>query len=113
MAADLMKLPMGKIQQIAGFLNDVIAGNYPKTDEEYYKTALTLSDSAKSDDLLKAVQIFQKISDYKDSSGRAKLVQKRYEEVLQEEKEQKIIEKEQRERKLKKRISSYLVLFLA
>ena len=104
MAADLMKLPMGQIQQIAGFLNDVIAGNYPKTDEEYYKIALTLSDSAKSDDLLKAVQTFQKISDYKDSSDRAKLVQKRYEEVLQEEKEQKIIEKEQRERKLKKRI---------
>ena len=101
MAVDMMRLPMGQIQQIGNFLNSVIAGKYPETDEEMYKQALSLSAADKSDDLLRAVQIFQKINDYKDSSERAAEVQKKYEEVLQAEKEHKILEKEARGKKIK------------
>ena len=50
MANDMMKLSMGEIQKIAAFLNAVIEGNYPATDEEYYERAITLSESKKSDE---------------------------------------------------------------
>ena len=102
MANDMMKLSMGEIQKIAAFLNAVIEGNYPATDEEYYERAITLSESTKSDDLLEAVQIFRKISDYKDSANIADITQQKYEETLQFEKEQKILQKERDAKKFKK-----------
>ena len=104
MALDMMRLPIGQVQIIAGLLNDVLSGRYPETDEQYYAKALTLSQSGRSDELQNAVRIFRKISDYKDSSVRADAVQKKYEDVLQFEKEQKILAKEEKGRKLKKTI---------
>ncbi len=68
--------------------------------------ALTLSGSSDSEDLHKAVQIFKKISDYKDSASRAAVVQKVYEEVLQGEKEWKILEKERKEKNLSSKIKT-------
>ncbi|SEA89495.1 hypothetical protein SAMN05216349_14613, partial [Oribacterium sp. KHPX15] len=110
LANDMMKLSMGEIQRIAAFLNEVISGNYPETDEEYYTKAVRLSDSTKSDDLMKAAQIFRKIIDYKDSSSRVDSIQKKYEEVLQEEKENRILQKERVDRKRKKALSIIAVL---
>ena len=102
MAVDMMRLPMAKIQEIAGFLNDAIAGNYPPTDEEYYARAMELLGGKKSEELKQAVEIFKKISDYKDSATKVKTAEQIYEDLLQSEKEQKILEKEANDRKRKK-----------
>lgn len=112
MASDMIKLPMSTIQKIAELLNAVIAGNYPETDEECYKKAISLSASTKSDDLLNAVNIFKKISDYKDSSLKASCIQKKYEEILQKEKETIIINKEIAQKKRKKILMFAIPIFV-
>jgi len=106
MAVDMMRLPMAKIQEIAGFLNNAIAGNYPPTDEEYYTKAMELLGGKKSEELKQAGEIFKKISDYKDAASKVKTAEQIYGDLLQSEKERKILEKEAALRRRKK----YLII---
>lgn len=92
--ADETRLSRKECEDIAAFLNDVLSGNYPASDEELYQHALSLETESIPAKLLEAIQIFQSLTDYKDSSERAKRLTPKYEDLLQHEKEQAILQKE-------------------
>ena len=102
MAADMRKLPYDKCCTIAKYLGAIVNGNYPESDEVLYIRAKELSEADNSETLKKAYELYDYISDYKDSKNRGVKTKEKYEEVLQREKEQKVIEKERAQEKRKK-----------
>lgn len=101
-AADKKRLPFDVCQDIAMLVRRVVGGYFPPTDEELYSTACKLSEIEASAELLRSIETFQTLSDYKDASERLKTTQKKYEEVLQKEKEQTIIQKEANRKRMRK-----------
>lgn len=99
MAADEKRLPYETCKEITDLLGRIIYGYFPPTDAEIYDCAKNLAGSKTSAQLLSAIEMFQDISDYKDASRQIKAVQVKYEEVLQTEKEQAILEKEAAQKK--------------
>lgn len=87
-------LPMKRCIEILNFVNDVITENYPESDESKYERACKLADSNKSNDLKCAINLFTEIFDYSDAREKLAIVKKKYEGVLQSEKENKIIRHE-------------------
>lgn len=101
-AADERRLSFDKCQQIADLLVRIVYGQFPPSDEEVYKSADALSSASNSKDLSRAIEKFQSISDYKDSADRITALQAKYDEILQAEKEQAILEKEEAHKRNKK-----------
>ncbi|MBE6990226.1 MAG: hypothetical protein E7426_05725 [Ruminococcaceae bacterium] len=101
-AADARRLPMGKCNNIANLLNQIIRHDYPPTDAEYYAQAEKLVQANTSDQVKRGKQLFTLISDYQDAQSRADAANARYEELLQAEKEQKVLEREEAARNRKK-----------
>jgi tetratricopeptide (TPR) repeat protein len=79
------------------FLNDVFTQNYPASDETVYLRALSMENADTSVKIRECIQVFEKISDYKDSKDRIKKLEAKFEEVLQYEKEQAILQRESKE----------------
>ena len=99
---DERRLSYDRCKVIAKFLNRVINGQFPVSDEALYGKADELSRAGTSEELKRARDIFNRIADYRDSAERAKEAEKKYEEVLQAEKEKAVLEKEARRKKGKK-----------
>lgn len=102
MAADEKRLPYETCKEITDLLGRIIYGYFPPTDAENYDRAKKLAEGETSEQLMRAIEAFRKISDYKDSSERIKALQSKYEEVLQTEKEQAILDRESRDRLVRK-----------
>ena len=102
MAADMRKLPYDKCCTIAEYLGAFVNADYPESDEVLYNRAIEFSEAENSDTLKKAYELFDLISDYKDSKNKGLETKEKYEEVLQREKEQKVIEKERTQKKRNK-----------
>lgn len=100
--ADERRLSYDRCKVIAKFLNRVINGQFPVSDEALYGKADELSRAGTSEELKRARDIFNRIADYRDSAERAKETEKKYEEVLQAEKEKAVLEKEAGRKKGKK-----------
>jgi len=98
-AVDMKKLPMSKCVEIVTLLGRILNHNYPDTDDVLYEKAETLSKGTTSKELKEAADIFNNISDYRDAKEKAVNLQRRYEDVLQAEKEQKILDKEAAKKK--------------
>ena len=99
---DERRLSYDRCKEIAKFLNRVINGQFPVSDEALYGKADELSRAGTSEELKRARDIFNRIADYRDSAERAKETEKKYEEVLQAEKEKAVLEKEAGRKKGKK-----------
>ncbi len=97
MAADSERLSMDECKKRILFLNDVFTHNYPASDETVYLRALSMENADTSVKIRECIQVFEGISDYKDSKDRIKKLEAKYEEVLQYEKEQAILQKEAKE----------------
>lgn len=104
MAAEERRIPMSLCVKINTLLGRIVNGEFPPTDEEIYAAAMELSKSKSAAELKKAVDLFNKISDYSDSARRATLVEKIYEEVLQAEKETAILKKEASKRRTRRTV---------
>lgn len=65
----------------------------PPSDQELYDKAVGLLSATSSDQVKKAISIFELISDFKDAPQQKEKAEKRLEEVVQSEKENAIIQK--------------------
>lgn len=102
MAVDERRLPYNACVNIANLLGRIVNGNFPPSDEQIYAQADALSNAKTSDKIKRAADTFRSIADYKDAAERCKALDIKYEEVLQAEKEQAILEKEAQRAKNKK-----------
>ena len=93
-AADEDRLPYNTCAEIADLLGRIANAQFPPSDEEVYAAAEALAAKTTSAEVKRAVETFRNISDYRDASQRAKAAEEKYEELLQEEKEQAILAKE-------------------
>lgn len=94
-------ISLDECKAIVKLIQCVIDGQYPPSDEDLYNTAKDLSEKTTSSDLAKAIELFEKIADYKDSQALIEPTKARYEEVVQEEKEKAIMHKEKRTKIIK------------
>lgn len=101
-AADVVRLSLRDCNKIADFLNQIIYDEYPPSDDEIYDEAIALLNYKDSYSLNKALNLFNIIYDYKDSSEQIEYLKEQIEIVRQEEKERKIINEEIKQKKLKK-----------
>ena len=101
-AADVVRLSLRDCNKIADFLNQIIYDEYPPSDDEIYDKAIALLNYKDSYSLNKALDLFNIIYDYKDSSEQIEYLKEQIEIVRQEEKERKIINEEIKQKKLKK-----------
>lgn len=94
MAADEQRLTYAMCERIIHLLGRVVHGQFPPSDEQIYDSAKALENASTSAELNRAIELYNSISDYKDSAKQAQAMYAKYEEVLQAEKEQAILEKE-------------------
>lgn len=99
MAADEQRLSYAMCERITHLLGRVVHGQFPPSDEQIYDSAKALENASTSADLNRAVELYSSISDYKDAAIRIQAVARKYEDVLQIEKEQAILEREARTKK--------------
>lgn len=113
-SADMMRLPMAECKEIAKFLNRIITHQYPLSDEQIYAQGKQLLAQDNSAALQQAINKFQIIKDYLDSKELIEQAMVKYEEVLQAEKENKILQQEakaeKREKTIKKIIPVIIIL---
>lgn len=102
MAVDAARIPYAKCVEINAFLDRVMNARYPASDEELYERASTLAKANNTVQLQQAIKLFEKISDFRDSTKRLDAVKRKYEDVLQEEKEQAVLLREANQRRNKK-----------
>ena len=102
MAADARRLPYKLCKQIVDLLGRIIHGYFPPTEEELYDQAQKLAKGSSSEQLMRSIEVFREISYYKDANKQIKIVQKKYDEVLQTEKEQAILAREAQNRRIRK-----------
>ena len=112
-ALDEMRIPYKECQRIMNLLNRIIKGVFPDSDETVYQRALGFSDGTSSSELKRALDGFRSISGYRDADKRAERVQEKFEEVLQGEKEQAILERERQQAQRKKSRKKGLTVFAA
>lgn len=98
---DERRLSYDRCKVIAKFLNRVINGQFPVSDEALYGKADELSRAGTSEELKRARDIFNRIADYRDSAERAKEAEKAYEALLQAEKEKAVLVKEKSKKRNK------------
>ena len=101
-SVDKSRLPRQTCEEICALLQRILRGDYPETDEQVYARAIKLSESASSDNVNKAIDLFTGISDYSDSWSQAQKAKRRYEELLQSEKETAVLQREANKKKSKK-----------
>lgn len=101
MAADEQRLSYAMCERIINLLGRIVHGQFPPSDEQIYNSAKALENASTSAELNRAIELYNSISDYKDSAKQAQATYVKYEEVLQAEKEQAILEKEARAKKNK------------
>lgn len=111
-AADMKRLPLSECKKIAAFLNRIIAYDYPPSDAKIYEQAKTLMAKENSADLQQAANRFSMIKDYLDAEELLKQTLTKYEVVLQEEKERKILDQEARTAKRAKVVKKWLPVFI-
>lgn len=113
MAADEQRLTYAMCERITHLLGRVVHGQFPPSDEQIYDSAKALENASTSAELNRAFEFFRSISDYKDAATRAQAVKRRYEDILQSEKEQAVLEKEARSKRNKKiSIAAMVVIVL-
>lgn len=98
-AADEKSLSFASCAEIADLLNRVVYAHFPPLDSELYEKACVLEKNSVISEIEEALEIFEKIADYKDSAKKAKALRPRYQALLQEEKEKTIIRKEKDKKK--------------
>lgn len=91
---DAKRLPMQKCIAISDLLIRIMNNNCPPSEEEFYQKADALAAGNSVAELNKAIETFSLIKDYKDSEARIKAINERLPELVQFEKEQRIIKKE-------------------
>lgn len=106
MAADSARLSMAECKIRVDFLNDVFTKNYPPSEETIYSRALSMENLTTSEKIKECIQLFETILDYKDSKERVENLQNKFEELLQYEKEQAILKKEEKEKARKKKLKT-------
>ena len=111
-AVDKRRLPYNTCVGIANLLGRIVHCQFPPSDEEYYAEADALSKKTTSAELKRAVEIFTAISDYRDAEQRVKLAESKYEEILQEEKENAVLEKEAAAKRRKKSAIAAVAIML-
>lgn len=102
MAADEQRLDYAVCDRIANLIGRVVHGQFPPSDEQIYDSAKALVNASTSAELNRAVELYNSISDYKDSAKQAQATYTKYQEVLQAEKERAVLEKEAKAKKNKK-----------
>ncbi len=109
-AIDEKRLPASLITRYYNMLVDIINGRYPETEEELYKKAVGYYNSADTSEKLKTAENkFREIAPfYQEAEHMAEKAKKRYETVLQEEKEARILEEEAQEKARKKGLKVFL-----
>jgi len=112
MAVDEKRISYNECANIANLLRRIFRGDFPPEDRELYHQAEELAKGTSAAQLLQAVEAFERIKDYQDAGKRAAQLRTRYEEVLQQEKEQAVLRKEARRRR-NKRLAMVLVPLLA
>ena len=99
MMADERRLNFHICQEIAEFVRRVVSGQFPPTEQEIYMQANQCSKGTTAADLSRAINLFSSIRDYSDAKKRAEELRPRYEELLQLEKEQAVLNKDKKSRK--------------
>ena len=112
MAADEKRLPYETCKEITDLLGRIVHGQFPPTEEELYDQAQNLAKCSSSEQLMRSIEIFREISYYKDANKQIKIVREKYEEVLQTEKEQAVLAREVREKRVRKIAIALIVAFL-
>lgn len=112
MAADKSRLPYELCEEQAELLTRIASGLFPPTDQELYDRALSLTQSGKTSDLKEALDLLEKISDYRDAKAKADALRPRYEEMIQEQKERAVLQKEAKKKTLKNVLIAGLCLVL-
>lgn len=97
-AADARRLSFFECERITHLLGRIVHGQFPPSDEQIYASAKALENASTSGELLRAINQFKSILDYKDAAKRIKTVEAKFEEILQAEKEQAILKKEARKK---------------
>ena len=117
---DSIRFPIKTIEYIYKRLLDIIIQKTPPSDNDLYEEALYLIKNGNtSEEILSAINILDILGDYADAKNILIESRAKYEEILQLEKEKRVIEletqKEQKEKSRKqaiKRFSMALLLFL-
>jgi hypothetical protein len=95
--ADERRIDYAKCIDIANLLERIVNAQFPDSDEEVYASADKIAKNAQSlDEIKQAIFLFRNINGYHDSRKRADELQKKYDDLIQKEKEEKIRKKESR-----------------
>ena len=111
-AIDEGRISYQECQGILDFVFAMMNAHYPPQDDELYAKAEDLSKENDLTKLKESIDIYNLISDYKDSAELVKNVQKKHDDIIQAEKETKIIAKEKRQKKNKRSLIVSLLLLL-
>lgn len=103
-AHDIDRISMWECKEILSFLDKILKGHFPPSDEELYAKALSLESAETSKELYESINIFESIHDYKDSAERIEKIKIKLEPIVQQEKEKAILEKEARDVKTKRNL---------
>ena len=82
-------------REMAAFLNRLCLGDYPESDAERFERIAELPEDANSSAILNAIDELKKISGYAPADALRKKLQGRYRDVLQQEQEEKELQREQ------------------
>lgn len=103
-AHDIDRISMWECKEILSFLDKILKGHFPPSDEELYAKAISLESAETSKELYESINIFERIHDYKDSAERIEKIKIKLEPLIQQEKEQAVLEKEARDAKVKRNL---------
>lgn len=112
MAADERRLEYATCLEIADLLRRIVCGDFPPTDEALYAQAEKLAEDDRTYPLQRAIAIFESLTGYRDSAARARSLRAKYEDALQREKEQAVLERENSRRALKVTVITVAVIAL-
>lgn len=96
-AVNEAKCSYEKCAEIADILNSIIYNDFPASDEDIYAKAIEISETEDIEHLGKAIELFEYIKDYKDSKKYLYKIRPVYDDLVQTQKEQNIIQKEKRQ----------------
>lgn len=103
MAQDKSRRMLFACEDIAELTVRVVHGQFPPSEEQIFESAQKMAESQNAKDIINAAEMLKSISSYKKAQALLREIQPKLDEAIQLEKERKILEAEEKQKKTKKK----------
>lgn len=110
MAKDQSRRMLFACEDIAELTVRVIHGQFPPSEEQILESAQKMAESQNPKDIINAAEMLKSISDNKKAQDLLREMQPKLDEAIQLEKERKILDAEEKQKKAKKKQKGILVV---